>query len=263
MIIAGYAGICSAFGFLLWQSIVMYFSMPGAEIFDLTLAMAIVALCVVLFIEPLTEPLKRLLGYPEGNVDPRGNRLMLLAGGLLIVLIASVSHGLLSSLIERDSSGAFGIIAGATVLPGGITYAWLRGGRRRPRRAALSGLAAGGALGICFGFATIFVFVDHHAVSLNNAEIELMKYFFPWPLFGLVGGIAIDKGWGRSRSHSVAIAVVGSAVALVMIQDDAWTMGALGDLAKIFGWMTGLLIQRTAVDRCLGMEGYGLATANE
>lgn len=253
LFIAVYAGICSAFGFLMWRSVVEFLSKGPGEIFDVVLAIVIVALGVVMFIEPWIERLKRVFGLPKGHADSgRGNRLMLMIGGLLVVALASVSHGLLASLVEHDSSGAFGIVVAAILLPGGVTYAWLRGGRLRPRRATLSGLAAGGAIGICFGFLAVFLSIDRTAVSLNQAEIWLMESVVTWPLFGLLGGVAIDKGWGRSPAYTVPIVVLGAALVLTTISD-GWNMAGFDDLSKICGWMIGLVLQRSAIDRCLGV----------
>jgi hypothetical protein len=255
--IAAYAGVCSAFGFLLWRAIVEYVHKQPAEIFDVTLAIVIVAAGVVLFIEPWIDRMKRLFGLPASHAGIQGgNRLLLLVGGAMVIVVASFSHGLLASLIEHNPSGAFGIIIAALLLPGGVTYAWMRGGRHRPRRATLSGLVGGAALGVCFGFAAVFVLVDRSAVSLNEAEIALIASFFPWPLFGLVGGIVIDKGWGRSPSHSVPLAVMGVALALAAIGSE-WTVAVFDDLAKVFGWMTGLVLQRSAIESCLGSGTTG------
>lgn len=254
--IAAHAGLGSAFGFLLWLSAAEFCSKSSGEIVDETVAIVIVALGVVVFVEPWIERLKGLFGLAEEAHVHRGNRLLLLFGALLAILVASFSHGLLATLIERNPWGAFGVVLGALVLPGGITYAWMRGACQRPPRATLSGLVIGGALGICYGFAAVFLVIDRSKVPLNDAEMQLIAAFSLWPLFGLVGGMAVDRRWWRRPSRSVPLAVVGVAAAVELAAGlgGSWTLAALDDLAKVCGWMLGFMLHGDAVDRNLGVD---------
>jgi hypothetical protein len=283
------AGLGAAFSFVLCQA-VLRFEWKDA------LAIALVSLAVVKFLEPVFEHLKAALGIEEHHDHHIGSWRLKLAIWVILML-ASFCHGLLHKEIgkelEDDALGTVVAIAGAALISGGITYAWANGARRSRPRAARFGLLGGAVIGslVC---ALVFVGMNNgsHKVSeaeppgsllgtgatlaaeraspvspqltadvLNNigsgevqkaALLDLKKLALPWTIFGLVGGLAIDRKWGQRASRSVAVAIAATAIVFFVAGATAsgWLAGtyfaltpgeAAAYILAVIGWGASLL----------------------
>ncbi len=293
------AGVGAVFAFKLFQAFWNPFkhSTPG-EIFHEILAIVIVSLGVILFIEPLAEMSRARLGLEDHHTRAISRSWHIKASVFAILALTSLAHGFLHRQIEdemgSDAMGCLIGIAGATLISGGITYAWVNGACREKPRAARNGLIAGVLVGLCvislaFGAsrarrsqgtktiedatATTAGQGVENAVEkgsplptgvVNNLaknsqdpelvakwQLDLRKVIIPWTLLGLIGGLAIDRMWGRRPSRSVAIAIFVSAAILFP------GLGFLAGLLNMPGYVPPTASEQLA--HILAIGGWALA----
>jgi hypothetical protein len=252
------AGVGAVFAFKLFQAFwnPLNHDSPN-ELFHELLAIVIVSLGVIMFIEPLAEMSRARLGLEEHHTNAISRSWHVKAAVFAILALTSLAHGFLHRQIEHemrhDPVGSLIGIAGATLISGGITYAWVSGAGREKPRAARFGLIAGAVVGL-FVISLIFgasrtrhlgagstlegaastpagLGVEANSpvppeVLLNLAnnsqdpklraqwQLDLRKVILPWTLLGLIGGLAIDRRWGGRPSRSVAFAIFLSAAIL-------------------------------------------------
>src|SRR5258705_439405 len=144
------AGLGAGFGYVLFRAAFNFWTAHWEERIEEALAIGLVGLGIVRFLEPLIGRLRHFLGVPEEHaltpVPERGRRVVRLAI-FAILALASVSHALLHDMIKRNVAGTIGILVVALLIPGGITYAWLVGARKDPPRAARYGTSTALVLG--------------------------------------------------------------------------------------------------------------------
>jgi hypothetical protein len=256
--LAASAGVGAVFAFKLFQAFWNPFkhSTPS-EIFHEILAIVIVSLGVILFIEPLAEMSRARLGLEERHTHAISRSWRIKVSFFMILALSSLAHGFLHRQIEdemgNDPVGCLIGIAGATLISGGITYAWVSGACRVKPRAARFGVIAGAVVGL---FVVSLIFGASRArhsgaattiedaaatragrgvqtgspvpadVVINVAknsqdpkllakwQLDLKKVILPWTLLGLIGGLAVDRKWGRRPSRNVAFAIFVSAAIL-------------------------------------------------
>ncbi|MDB5040076.1 MAG: hypothetical protein JWN27_802 [Candidatus Eremiobacteraeota bacterium] len=253
------AGLGAAFGLFSWLSIERFFRLQAAEQVDQLLAIVLVGLGIVKFIEPLIDRLRvRLIG--EGDRQElrarQARRVRLVA--FLVVVVASLSHGFLSSLIDSDPSGALGVVLAAILIAGGTTYAWCRGAYHQPRTAAMQGAITG-----FFVSAAMFWvnFVAFHGnippfgpMSVTGGEAFMLEYAAPWAVIGFTGGYAIDRRWSHK---GLLFAILGPLLAFDVILlpfGKITPILMMNDLARLAGWSAGLLIQQDVFGMLLSQE---------
>lgn len=237
------AGVGAAFSFVLVQAL-RHFSAADAEHKVRELAtILLVSIAVLIFLEPVFDRLRVVLGVAETHTVVHAHRPWhLRLAVFLIVAFTSLFHGLLDSEIKqslrRDSAGTITMLLAALLVSGGITYFWIAAAHRRPSHAARTGLISGAALGFLVGCAVLAT-VTPTAAGAEPSNVTLAEAFhrefplvpgriiheleagelssdsgftqtlliaLPWPIFGLVGGLAIDRRWG-GRVYSVALAM--------------------------------------------------------
>lgn len=148
------AGVGTVFAFKLFQAFWNPFkhNTPG-ELFHEILAIVIVSLGVILFIEPLAEMSRARLGLEDHHTRAISRSWRIKISFFAILALTSLAHGFLHRQIEdemgSDAMGCLIGIAGATLISGGITYAWVTGACREKPRAARNGLIAGALVGLC------------------------------------------------------------------------------------------------------------------
>jgi hypothetical protein len=192
---------------------------------------------MLLVIEPALEQFRVI--FPEeqpSTAQHRAANSMLVVGALAFSgLLANFLHHVLTSDPER----MLGVIAGALVMTGGITYSWTRGIRRVPPRAALVGALTGSGLGLV------------PAVAFNNGFTLVF-----WALVGLVGGLAVDRRWTSHPGRSIVLAILAvtvvEGITLVAVHQFSPT-GWFADLSRVAGWSIALLVS-PAADICLSRK---------
>ncbi len=109
----------------------------------LVIALAAGVAFTLLFFEPLSHRIRSLAAEPHGGAHgARGPLAAALA--VLVVVVSGIGHGLVHDVMMADLrvTAATVTMAALGVTPPWITYAWLDGRLRTPRRAARFGLAA-------------------------------------------------------------------------------------------------------------------------
>lgn len=193
------AAIGCAFGFILWQAAEDFWNEPRADQLHELIAIVLVALGIVVFIDPLSDLLRKAFGdggeHTETANTARAAPKLLLA--ILLIVLPSVSHALLHLQADKDPSGMIAKIMVSLILAGGITFAWTRGMLRRPSRSALLGAVWGGFCGVVGTFTVWAIALANSEQKMLLATLELYVLLgtLVWPLVGFAGGWALDKHW--------------------------------------------------------------------
>ena len=214
-----------AFGALLLTAVVALVPEFGTkEILTILMLATLVAYCI----EPLIEHVRVWVGLSEAHPDATDRPVVLRVAAFFLIALASMSDGLLHSYIHEHFSQAM-LIAMATTINFGITWAWIQGVRSHPSRAALLGLITGGLIAAAMvlvlygvgdpaphaGAATPAGSQTQQPLSFTpgaGSFVEIGKNALvamgAWSLVGFVGGFVLDRRWGRNRPSRVLAAVV-------------------------------------------------------
>ncbi|HEY7870817.1 MAG TPA: hypothetical protein VIF59_16410 [Methylomirabilota bacterium] len=246
------AGLGASFGYVLFKASVEFWHLSWYEWLESLLVMAVVALGIIKFLEPLVGRLRRLLGVTEEHAKvpaPARSRALVRVVAVIILAVASVSHTLLHEWTKENLGGVLAILVVGLLIPGGITYAWVLGARR-PRRAAILGAASGSVLGALFLFNTLVVVAALEPLGVPSMPLPPLHDFergvilngLAWGFLGLAGGLVIDFWRGPRPAWSVAAALV---LAAILADLPALRFGFVAygpeDFAKIVGWGLGLI----------------------
>jgi hypothetical protein len=289
------AGLGAAFAFVLCKGIVEFYDKtPRLDKLKDGIAILLVSLAVVRFIEPLNERLRVALGaemhhssIPESQIHKR--RVWGLRGFLTATLVFSIFfHNILHEQFFNLTENWQPLLA-ALVISGGVTYFWIAGARQDPSRAAWLGVLSGGLLAIFISGSMGTTFDETHPPSLSNArtinekvealaytasEIPVAKHHFPsipyehlstawpWALFGLIGGIIIDRHKSRHNTRSLVLGILLTAVVCEALlfafiyQGKLMSRGlvTMANLSAIVGWCVGLLLH-PATQTVFGQRG--------
>lgn len=276
------AGVGAAFSFVLVQALWHFSAKDSVEKLHDLAAIFLVSIGVLIFLEPVFERLRIALGIAEGHpiLQERKSWLLRLAA-FLILVFASLFHGLLHSEIEKaihdDWAGTIAKLLAGLVVSGGITYFWIGAAHRRPSHAARSGLISGGVLGLLVVTAVFtvvhppsesaesgtgsfdhalhgaFPLVPNRTVHhLEEGELgsdpdltKMLPFALRWPVLGLVGGLVIDRRWG-GKAHRVALAMFAAAIlygAVLWLTGNLKTSGEIAShLSVAAGWGLALVV---------------------
>jgi hypothetical protein len=245
------AGLGGAFGLLIGTAVLNFIGLSTADKARELFAIAVEALVVIKFIEPIAEYIREALhiAYAE-PLPPQRSSIKVYA--LLIVAGISLADGMVHSLL-KDREEAPGLIIGYTVsglIPAGITYFWLRGARSWPSRARLYGPVS--ALVIALTYMGLLLLITRRA-DIAPSIIPSTVY---WTLVAFAGGLAIDKGWGRDPTTGILISTVACSV-LVDLAFDIYYLSNGATIMQLFkelifeaartaGWAVALMLYPTA-----------------
>jgi hypothetical protein len=246
------AGIGAAFSFVLFQALQDFSKLDRAEKLHELLAIFLVSIGALIFLEPAFEQLRIVLGISEHHPTLQSRKPLLLRLGIfLILVVTSLFQGLLHSEVEmsvhKDIYGIAARLLAALLVSGGITYFWIAGSHRNPPRAARSGLFSGAVLGFLVAYGLFVVHnlrgpadAEHLAASTQRTVVRLALPLVPgrviddlgqgdvssrtraakipivaltWAAFGFAGGFAIDKRWRKGNASGVALTIFVAAVA--------------------------------------------------
>jgi hypothetical protein len=242
------AGIGAAFSFVLFQAIQHFRFEKLEEKLHELVAIVLVSVGMIIFLEPVFEKIRGALGHEEHHAVPQKHKpLHIRLAVVTILVVTSLFHGLLHAEIDfavkNDLLKTIGMLLASSLLAGGITYFWINASHQRPPHAARTGLLSGAILGFLLAF-TIFVSdampdgsakrkVSEEAATASvqqalqvvcpwvpqriekevtegkgSALGQMAVVTAPWALLGLLGGLAIDKRWRSGRSSSVAMSIM-------------------------------------------------------
>lgn len=274
------AGLGASFGFLACRALVEFSQKPLADQLRDATGIVLLSLALARFIEPLADRLRQALGIEASHhlSAERRSRLLRLAVFLVLVL-TNFFHDLLHAQIDQYFRETAQILLAGLLVSGGITYFWIAGARQRPGRAACFGCLSGAFMALFLAF-TIAVILEaapekknaqatapepsitliSHRLPLPPvpwvresewASVRPVSMVWPWMLFGLLGGIVVDRRWrGPER---IAVAIMGAALvcAVVMLLQEAHITKA--EIVKVFahlsassGWCIGVLMHPSA-----------------
>ena len=133
------AGIGAAFSFVLVQAVRHFSAEQSTEKLHDLAAIFLVSVGVLVFLEPVFERLRVVLGVSEQHPALQSHKPWLLRLGVFVILVlTSAFHGLLHSEIEGaikdDLSGVLTTLFAALLVSGGVTYFWIGASQRRPLR---------------------------------------------------------------------------------------------------------------------------------
>jgi len=267
------AGVGAGFVLTLAEGINRLLRSPKTESVHQLVAIAVLSICAILFLDPLVSWLQRVAGHSEEHsVNSAGVGTVLGTAVLLITtVLATTCHGFLHFDIEPDPWEAVVKLLIAFSVPAAITYFWILGSWERPPQATKLGLFAGLSIGAVLVLYIAAMFgKDHGALHLvpglvspfagsaltgrpqdDWALVEKMigVQLLPLAIAGLAGGLTIDRGWGRSRTQSVAISLVLPVAILALLSikhvGQGWTMIRY-DLAQVVGWGLGLIVSKNS-----------------
>ena len=183
-----------------------------------------------------------------------------------------------------DWFGTITMVMAALLLTGGITYCWISAAHRNPSHAARSGLILGGLISLLIFLGTVDTHVeekDHsqdtfvqHAVhyalpgvpprvsddladrNFHQAETDLDKgsglkemnliFTMPWPLLGLMGGLVVDRRWGRNKAITLTASLLGGAVLYEVLLRITGHLASPGEmisqLSVALGWGLAIIV---------------------
>ena len=267
------AGVGAAFSFVLVQAVRHFSAEQSIEKLHDLAAIFLVSVGVLVFLEPLFERLRTVLGVSEHHPALQSHKPWLLRLGVFVILVlTSTFHGLLHSEIEgaikTDLSGMLTMLFAALLVSGGVTYFWIGASHGHPPHAARSGLVSGTVLGFLVAFAALAAVspansyekspqdtlpqqVVHYAMPWapsgvtrelatgkldgDSSLMQLVVMALPWAVFGFAGGFAIDKRWRNGRAESVVLSMFGAAL---LCGTALWSTGRMTSLGEVLSHLS-------------------------
>lgn len=220
------AGVGAAFTFVLVHGLRHFIQDGGSERFRELAHIFLVSIGVLIFLEPVFDRLRELLGVAHDDSDhadiPRRQSWRLRFALFLIVALTSFSHGLIDSELKRafdhgphaslnavlaneqeaDRRADSGPVPlstffGCLLVVAGITYFWIGASHCHPSHAARSGLLTGLLLGGLL--AVIAAIVTSPSAIQSESTGRLAAFFQPFALIRVLSdfppGFLIALPW--------------------------------------------------------------------
>ena len=150
---------------------------------------------------------------------------------LAIAVVALVTR-FVGQAFEDDLMKGVVLLLMYAITAGSITVAWARGVYRSPERAAEFGALTGASV-FSVSFALIFVtWAIIIGARVDQVIVRIIAFSLEWGLYGLLGGLAIERRWGDRLAMRMGLSVESTSVAL--------GVGAIGVLlGALLGFLTG------------------------
>ena len=181
------------------------------------------------YFDPFIE---RLGGIDHKSVDRPRLRLSLLV--IFAIAVIALAMRLFDQAVERNPQqvGLLGLLYAFTA--GSITLAWARGLRRTGGRAAEYGMFTGAILfsvtfALCMGTWAIV-----RGSGLDEVIPRTVVFALEWGLYGLFGGLAIERRWGSRLAARTGLDPAAISVALTV-----WATGMLA--GTLLAFLTGTI----------------------
>jgi hypothetical protein len=227
---------------------------------DSLLAIFLVFLIIVVFLEPVTDMVRKFLGiHPQHEAVPQGKGFLRILT-ILIVIATGVLHGVIHEKIQHNPLVFATQTIVAFFIAGGITYSWTVGTRRRPFRAKWLGAVCGFLVGVLILPLICKIFTEKICLTPTAVFVfTILGNGLFWGLAGFAGGWGIDRGWG-ARPIMIVLILFGAILVVNFLPlfylyyldpnlliESAEMLGwsnmylrALFDLVKVLGWGFGL-----------------------
>jgi hypothetical protein len=254
----------------------------GGNFGEFLLIAAIIGTATYWFFDPLMELAKGWLGAPPSEI-PNERRVVttiVVVGATL--LIAILHHSLTDALKDAGVTGFIFILLFFAFTAGATTFYWIRGAQRQPPRSASYGLKIGAAVGAVAGVFNVFLYLAQHKIpapSLNQVASTYYAGIFArgigiWTVLfllpGLLGGLAIEKGWFKSPTRGVFLTLTvlsGGFVLLAIIVGQIapqsstviW-LAVVGVISQYIGWGLGPFLQHESCDHVFSGSPAAAAT---
>lgn len=268
------AGLGAGFGLVLCQAIQDFFNKDASEMFREVGVVALVSVGVVKFIEPLGEWVRHAFLPEQHHAEPVARSWVFKAAVLMAIAFTGFSHEMIDEQIKGNPTAALRLLSAMLLVSGGITYAWVCGARCQPARAGRRGLISGAFIALVLlialwtdpakashnladtpeaaeqvgkvaGAVSASLFIGAEVRSVPGLAVPLGL----WALFGLIGGLAIDRKWRKGSVSGVVLSVLITALVVIVALRLTGFVGsaeiALGASAVI-GWCLALLLFPTS-----------------
>jgi hypothetical protein len=192
------AGTGSACFLIIYQAGVDFFGEKLPYQAKTLLVWALVLIFIMVFLGPFIERLRQVLGIPsEHHEVPRVKSLHRITAFFIVILVG-ILHGVLHDAIREKTWFVIGQIVISLILPGGITYCWTVGVRRRYLKATWLG-TLGGIILFSMPMFLVLCWPDVMKVCFPHGGL-LIVICLVWSFLGFLGGLVIDlnKGWRLS-----------------------------------------------------------------
>lgn len=283
-------GIGAAFSLVMFEALHEFFSSvtPWIEKAHQLFAICLVSIGVIIFLEPLFDKLRVLLGVAPDHPVLESRRSIWLRVAVFGILVSTsllhgIAHTTMDKWMEDPAAGPRKLmaLAAALVISGGVTYFWIGAAHRRPSHAARSGAFSGAALAaLVFLLLSSVASPGTAAVSMNGSAIvhhvalpgvpsivteqiesgvfptrALLALTVPWLLIGFSGGAVFDKRWAHCCALNLVISIVGAGIVagllLRFFGGGGWAE-AFSHLPAVAGWVLSLIVCCSPIT--LGLE---------
>jgi hypothetical protein len=184
------AGSGSACFLIIYQAGVDFFGKNLPYQAKTLLVWGLVLIFIMIFLGPFIERLRQVLGIPSEHHEMLRVKSLHRILAFFIVIFVGILHGVLHDAIREKTWYIIGQIIISLILPGGITYCWTVGVRRRYLKAKWLGLS-GGIVLFAIPMFLVLCWPDLAKVCFPNEEILLLVCLM-WGFLGFLGGLAIE-----------------------------------------------------------------------
>jgi hypothetical protein len=240
------AGLGSGFSFLLFLALWELWEGTWGSIFLNLSTITLVAIGMVVFVEPLTEWIRERIGLEkEETVWKHDHRWHLRGAAVVILAAASLAHGLLHDNLSKEGLNSVGELFLALLIPASITCAWIVGAKSPTWRAPWLGAIAGLVLGI--GLPLLVVWI----LSVDDVKMWIFAdNGMKWGVAGLLGGLAIEHSRGQNHIHWTAGVII-AAFVFASLYSSKDLADIFKDLFISIGWAGGMLAVEPLALHCL------------
>ena len=142
------AGLGSGFALLLGMALHEFLQGTWGSCFLDLGTLTLVAIGMLLFVEPLTEWTRERVGLEvEHSIWKHDERWVLRGAAILILAVTNLAHGLLHEQIHSEQTDSLVLLGAAFLIPAAVTCAWIIGTKRSTWRAPALGAITGRGAG--------------------------------------------------------------------------------------------------------------------
>lgn len=226
----------------------------------------IMVIATLVFFDRITELVLGLHSDPSPEKVADRTRLLVCSIGIAVLIV--VLHQALEMALTDHTRSIAELLAWGFIAYQ-VTAAWLRGTHYRPHcaasKGAFSGFFFGGICGVLNG---VFLYAARH-VPVSPLDPQALRFAMQATLlmalvssgFGFVGGLAIDRQWGSTRSRGILFGLCLLAFPLGLglfaglgLTPWGWDSEFLRVIFLALGWGGGLILHAETCDRIIEAE---------
>jgi len=226
----------------------------------------IMVIATLVFFDRITELVLGLHSDPSPEKVADRTRLLVCSIGIAVLIV--VLHQALEMALTDHTRSIAELLAWGFIAYQ-VTAAWLRGTHYQPHcaasKGAFSGFFFGGICGVLNG---VFLYAARH-VPVSPLDPQALRFAMQATLlmalvssgFGFVGGLAIDRQWGSTRSRGILFGLCLLAFPLGLglfaglgLTPWGWDSEFLRVIFLALGWGGGLILHAETCDRIIEAE---------